>query len=159
MKIAIFFFYNEQKILSKLKKISEEKDKELEKLTNENNNTPKIILLSSNILELRSKIWTLEEMLEKKITIKIEQLEKSKINKYKNFFINFFTFWIKDKNKCINNKINKINSDYTNIKNNCKELENHLIDQINICKNLKEKKWKFSEPNPINKEKKFTPKI
>ncbi|WP_400254608.1 hypothetical protein [Spiroplasma endosymbiont of Cleonymus obscurus] len=53
-------------MLSKLKKISEEKDKELEKLTNENNNTPKIILLSSNILELRSKIWTLEEMLEKK---------------------------------------------------------------------------------------------
>ncbi|WP_342254074.1 hypothetical protein [Spiroplasma endosymbiont of Zeiraphera isertana] len=109
----------------------------------QNNNTPKIILLSSNILELRSKIWTLEEMLEKKITIKIEQLEKSKINKYKIFFINFFTFWIKDKNKCINNKINKINSDYTNIKNNCKELENHLIDQINICKNLKEKNENF----------------
>ncbi|WP_338958589.1 hypothetical protein [Spiroplasma endosymbiont of Tiphia femorata] len=84
-------------MLSKLKKISEEKDKELEKLTNENNNTPKIILLSSNILELRSKIWTLEEMLEKKITIKIEQLEKSKINKYKNFLLIFLLFELKIK--------------------------------------------------------------
>ncbi len=72
-----------------------------------------------------------------------------------NYFVNLTTV----QNKCINNKINKINSDYTNIKNNCKELENHLIDQINICKNLKEKKWKFSEPNLINKEKTFTPKI
>ncbi|WP_339048354.1 hypothetical protein [Spiroplasma endosymbiont of Colias croceus] len=130
-------------MLSKLKKISEEKDKELEKLTNENNNTPKIILLSSNILELRSKIWTLEEMLEKKITIKIEQLEKSKINKYKNFFIKFFTFWIKDKNKCINNKINKINSDYTNIKNNCKEIRKPFNWSNKYMQKFKRKKMKI----------------
>lgn len=131
-----FFLCDEKTILRNLENLIKEKDEQLSKLRKEDNNDFKIRLLSSDFVNLKSTILTLQLTLEEKVTKKIEQLEKNKINKFKNLMIKIFTFWKKDKNKFIKNKIIRITLDSKHIKNNCKKLNDHLIHQQEICTNL-----------------------
>ena len=92
----------------------------------------KDMTLQWNFFE-KNKLVILEKqiiMLEKRI---IKNLESKKINSFKNFIIKFFTFGKINKNKIIKNEISKFISNYQDIKNRFK----------NINENLKKKTGEF----------------